>query len=142
MVTLLNPVFSLNILSANISWNRLKTYSMIASPKWLTSIDSATQPSCYVPNCIRFQIQTQFHSSQALQCTIDTSRQLMANDPSLRTSNFTSEGERSVKRDVKSISLLFLYYSLQKIAKIFIFMNLAKYIYDYTFQQIINVHCI
>ena len=90
-VILLNSVFSSDIRWARILWKRLKTSSMISSPKWLTSIGSATD----LMHCARLYplSLTDSDLSRGFQFTPNTSRRSMANDPSLRTSNFSSDGD-------------------------------------------------
>jgi len=101
IVILLNTVFSLDIRWARSLWKRLKTSSMISSPKWLTSIGSATDlmhcarlyPLSLSDSDISHSNSRAFQFSWGFQFTSNISRRLMANDPSLRTSNFTSDGD-------------------------------------------------
>jgi len=101
MVMLLNSVFSLDIRSARIFWKRLKTSSMICPPKWLTSIGSATDlmhcarlyPLSLTDSHLSDSNSTPFQSSRGFQFTWAISTRLITNDPSLRTSSFTSDGD-------------------------------------------------
>ncbi|WVZ24265.1 hypothetical protein V8G54_002809, partial [Vigna mungo] len=98
---LLNSVLHLDIRSARISWKRLKTSSMICPPKWLTSIGSATDlmhcarlyPLSLSDSDLSHSNSRAFQSSRGFQFTWHTSTRLITNDPSLRTSNFTSDGD-------------------------------------------------
>ena len=101
---------------------------MIASPKWLTSIGSATAlmhcATLYPPSLSVSDLSDSnsraFQSSKAFQFTSDTSRRLMANEPSLRTSNFTSDGDGVYRGMLKVSNCSSLWFPAANSKKIYI----------------------
>lgn len=93
-VTLINSVFSLAMQWVSISLYLLKTWSIMASPKWLTSKGSATAlmqfETLYPPSFLNISSSSW---SYAVQWIVVASSRVMEKDPFSSTKCFTSSGD-------------------------------------------------